>query len=393
MKSLINKKVKKLSVPGIRQFSNMVSQFPDAINLTIGQPDFPTPEHIKQAGIRAVENNKTGYTHNAGLIELRSAVSEFVQTKYHLSYDPEKEIIITNGASEALDIAFRTILEEGCEVILPVPIYPGYEPLIELCGAVPVYVDTTHTGFQVTADAIAEKITERTRCIVLPYPSNPLGSVTDAEKLVELANLLQDKKIFVLSDEIYSELVYQGQHISIASLPGMREKTIVINGVSKSHSMTGWRVGFTCAPAYLSEEMLKVHLYSTISVCTISQFAALEALTHGLHDPQEMKKEYQKRRDYTHDRLTRMGIDAILPNGAFYLFASIKKMGMGSFDFAIGLLEEERVAVVPGSTFSIYGEGYIRISYASSLDVLEEGMDRLERYIKKLRESKCYVSV
>ncbi|RXT07088.1 aminotransferase A [Ammoniphilus sp. CFH 90114] len=387
MKDLLNKRVKKLSVPGIRHFSNLVSQFPDAINLTIGQPDFPTPEHIKQAGIQAVEENKTGYTHNAGLYELRKAVSEFVHEKYQLSYDPEKEIITTNGASEALDIAFRTILEEGCEVILPAPVYPGYAPLIELCGAVPVYVDTSITEFQVTADAIAEKITERTRCIVLPYPSNPLGSVTDSDNLLQLADLLKDKKIFVVSDEIYSELVYEGEHISIASLPGMREKTIVINGVSKSHSMTGWRIGFTCAPAYLSEEMLKVHLYSTIASCTISQYAALEALTHGLHDPAEMKKEYQKRRNYVYDRLIGMGLDAILPNGAFYLFASIKKLDMKSYDFAIGLLEEERVAVVPGSTFSEYGEGYIRISYASSLEVLQEGMNRMERYIQKIKES------
>ncbi|RXT05673.1 aminotransferase A [Ammoniphilus sp. CFH 90114] len=386
MKHLLNKRVQDIQISGIRKFSNRVAQFPDAISLTIGQPDFSTPEHIKEAGKQAIDGNKTTYTHNAGLIELRRAASHFLQHQYGLTYDPETEVITTNGASEAIDIAFRTILEEGSEVILPGPVYPGYEPIIKLCGAVPVYVDTRESDFKVSAEMIERCITDKTRCVILPYPSNPTGVMLDEETIQDIANLLRDKEIFVLSDEIYSELVYTDQHRSIAAIPELRDKTIVINGLSKSHSMTGWRIGFTFAPAYITEQMIKVHQYNVTCASTISQYAALEALTNGIHDADEMKEAYKERREYVHDRLVAMGLDVVKPEGAFYIFPSVKKFGLDSFEFATQLLEKDRVAVVPGSAFSEYGEGYVRLSYAYSLEVLKEGLDRLERFISRLSQ-------
>lgn len=385
MEHLLNERVKEIQISGIRRFSNMVAEYPDAISLTIGQPDFPTPEHIKEAGKRAIDQNQTTYTHNAGLMELRKAVSHFVQQKYGLSYDAASEIIVTNGASEAIDITFRTILDEGCEAILPGPVYPGYEPIIKLCGAVPVYVDTTKNGFKMNAEMIRSKLTPKTRCIILPYPSNPTGCVMDRETLAEIANLLRDQEVFILSDEIYSELLYGEPHATIAAEPGLREKTIVINGLSKSHSMTGWRIGFTLAPAYITQQMLKVHQYNVTCASAISQHAAVEALTHGIDDAEEMKAEYQKRRDYVYGRLEGMGLEVEKPDGAFYIFPSIQRFGRSSFDFAVQLLETERLAVVPGSAFSELGEGYIRISYAYSMDILKEGLDRLERFLGSLK--------
>ncbi len=362
----------------------MVLQVPDAISLTIGQPDFATPAHIKQAGIAAIENNRTIYTPNAGLPELRKAACHFAKSKYQLDYDAATEVIVTNGASEALDIAMRTILTEGTEVILPGPIYPGYEPLIRLSGAEPVYVDTTGSGFKLNAQLLEEKITERTRCIILPYPSNPTGALLTKEELADIARVVGDKEIFILSDEIYSELIYGCEHVSIATFPKMREKTIVINGLSKSHSMTGWRIGFTFAPAYLTEQMLKVHQYNVTCASSVSQYAALEALENGPDDAMPMREQYLVRRDYVYDRLVAMGLEVEKPDGAFYIFPSIKPFGLGSFEFATKLLHQEKLAVVPGDAFSPLGEGYIRISYAYAMPQLEEAMDRLERFIHSL---------
>jgi aminotransferase len=384
MEHLINDRVKNIQISGIRKFFNRVATYKDAISLTLGQPDFPTPEHIKERAKQAIANNKTSYTQNAGLMELRQAAAHFLENKYGLSYNPEDEIITTIGASQAIDITLRTILEEGSEVILPGPVYPGYEPLIKLCGAVPVYVDTTDTQFKIQADRIKEKITDKTRCIILPYPSNPTGCLLDQESLQEIADILQDKEIFVLSDEIYSELIYDQSHRSIASIPGMREKTIVINGLSKSHSMTGWRIGFAFAPAYLIQHMVKVHQYNVSCASSISQHAAVEALTSGINDAASMIDEYRQRRDYVYDRLIDMGLEIVKPDGAFYFFPSIKEFNMSSFDFAVQLLEKEKLAVVPGDAFSSYGEGYIRISYAYSMDVLKQGCDKLERFIRTL---------
>lgn len=367
---------------GIRKFAYKVVEHSDVIDLTVGQPDFLTPEHIKNSGKLAIENNYTSYSHNSGFPELREAASEFMYKKYDLTYNPEDEIIVTNGASEGIDIALRTILDEGSEVILPAPIYPGYEPLIRLCGAVPVFVDTSSNHFKINAEMIRDNLTEKTRCIILSYPSNPNGTILTKDSLVEIADLIKDKPIFILSDEIYSELTFDSDHVSIASLPGMKEKTIIINGLAKSHSMTGWRIGFTFAPPFLSNEMLKVHAFNSVCASSISQKAAITALSIGINDAIAMKDEYRQRRDYAYNRLVLMGFDVIKPEGAFYLFPSIKKTGMTSYEYAIKLLETNGVAVVPGDSFSIFGEGYIRISYAYSMSVLEEGLNRMDEFIK-----------
>ncbi|GIP40486.1 aminotransferase [Paenibacillus sp. J31TS4] len=384
MEHLINERVQDIQISGIRKIANLVAQYPDALSLTIGQPDFPTPQHILEAAHRAVDAGKTVYTPNPGLPELREAASAFVKAKYGLSYASADEIIVTNGASQALDIALRTIVKPGDEVILPGPIYPGYEPLIRLAGGVPVYVDTRPSGFKLTAERIAPHLTERTKAVILGYPSNPTGRVLSPGELADIARLLESRELFVLSDEIYSELLYEGVHTSIAALPGMREKTIVINGLSKSHSMTGWRIGFTFAPAAITRHMVKVHQYNVTCASSISQYAALEALTAGIDDAVLMREAYRQRRDYVFDRLTAMGMPLEKPEGAFYLFPSIEQFGLPSMDFAMRLLDEQRVAVVPGDAFSVYGEGYIRISYAYAQHVLERGLDRLEAFLRTL---------
>lgn len=383
MEHLINSKVKNIEISGIRKFFNMVATYEDVVSLTIGQPDFLTPEHVKQAGKTAIDENRTTYTHNAGIIELREAAAQFVHGKYGLSYEPSHEVIVTTGASEAIDISFRTILEEGAEVILPGPVYPGYEPIIKLCGAVPVHVDTRETNFKLTASLIKKHLTDKTRCVVLPYPSNPTGCTLTKEDLDEIVSVLKDKDVFILSDEIYSELVFKGEHHSIASYQEIKNKVIVINGLSKSHSMTGWRIGFIFAPKYLTNHILKVHQYNVTCASAVSQYAALEALTNGVNDAVSMKHAYMKRMQYVYKRLKFMGLEVEEPTGSFYIFPSIKQFGLSSFDFALKLVEEAGVAVVPGSAFSSYGEGYVRISYAYSMETLELGLNRLEKYIQK----------
>lgn len=384
MEHLINDQVKNIQISGIRQFFNKVAAYPDAIQLTIGQPDFPTPEHIKEAGKKAIAENKTVYTKNAGLDELCIAATNFMEKKYDLVYNPKSEVITTIGASQGIDIAFRTILEEGSEVILPGPVYPAYEPIIKMCKAIPVFADTRDTKFKITAEQIQALITEKTRCVMLPYPSNPTGCILSEGELKEIAEVLQDLDIFVLSDEIYSELVYGEKHRSIAQFPGMKDKTIIINGLSKSHSMTGWRVGFVFAPETITKHMVKVHQYNVSCASSISQWAGVQALTEGIDDALLMRGDYEKRRDYVYNRLVSMGIEVVKPEGAFYLFPSIEKFGLTSTDFATRLLQEGKVACVPGSAFSSYGEGYLRLSYAYSMEILEEGCNRLEKFIKTL---------
>jgi aminotransferase len=384
MEHLINPQVKEIQISGIRKISNLVAAIPGALTLTIGQPDFPTPRHIVEAGQRALEQNKTVYTPNPGILELRQAASNFVLHKYGQTYKAEDEVIVTVGASEAVDITLRSILTPGAEVILPAPIYPGYEPLIRLAGGVPVYVDTRDNGLKLTADLLEKHLTPRTRCVILCYPSNPTGQVLTEQELQELAQLLEERDVFVLSDEIYSELVYGQSHRSIATMGTLRNKTIVINGLSKSHAMTGWRIGFTFAPAYLTQHLVKVHQYNVTCASSISQYAALEALTNGVDDALPMKLAYESRRDYVYDRLLQMGFELEKPEGAFYLFPSIARFGLKSEEFAMRLLQEEHVAVVPGDAFTSYGEGYIRISYAYAQDVLEQALDRVERFLSKL---------
>lgn len=381
MEELINKRVKEIQISGIRKFYNMTLKYPDVISLTLGQPDFNTPEHVKEAGIKAINANKTKYTENPGLLELREQISKYIKLKYGMDYNPYDEIIVTNGASEGIDSTLRTILDEGSEVILPAPVYPGYEPIIKMCCAVPKYIDTRKNNFKITAEDIEKNITSKTRCIILPYPSNPTGAVLTKDEVQKIADVLRDKEIFVLSDEIYSELVYDRNHFSIASIPEMKEKTIVINGLSKSHSMTGWRIGFILGPSYLTKHIVKVHQYNTTCASSISQYAALEAVKNGSDDPLAMKNEYKKRRYYIFNRLINMGFEVTKPDGAFYIFPSISKFNLSSFEFASKLLEKQRVAVVPGDAFSSYGEGYIRLSFACSMDTLNEALNRIERFI------------
>ncbi|MED4688333.1 aminotransferase A [Peribacillus frigoritolerans] len=381
MEHLINPLVKDVQISGIRKFYNMVADIEGTISLTIGQPDFPTPTHIKEAAKQAIDNDYTVYTHNAGYLELREAASNYVKDKYKLNYDPANEVIVTSGASEGIDIAFRTILIPGNEVILPGPVYPGYEPIIKMCGATPVYADTTKNGFRLTADILEKYITEHTRCIVLPYPSNPTGVTLTAEELLDIAELVRGKDIFILADEIYSELVFDQEHVSIATF--LKEQTIVLNGLSKSHSMTGWRIGLLFAPAAISQHLLKVHQYNVTCAASISQRAALAALTAGRNDAIPMKTEYARRREYVYSRLQAMKLEIVKPNGAFYFFIKLPEGYASSLDFCLKLVQQEKVAVVPGDAFSPLGEGYFRISYAYSMETLEKALNRIEAFLAK----------
>ncbi|MDA1475755.1 aminotransferase A [Bacillus sp. CLL-3-40] len=385
MEHLLNSNVKQIEISGIRKFSNLVSQYENVISLTIGQPDFFTPHHVKQAAKKAIDDNDTSYTHNAGYPELRQAVQLYMKKKTELNYEADSEIIITTGASQAIDATLRTILSPGDEVILPGPVYPGYEPIIRMCGATPLIVDTTSHGFKLTAKLIEEALTPKTKCVLLSYPSNPTGMTLTEDELKDIAALLKGRNVFVLSDEIYSELTFDRPHHSIASV--LRDQTIVIGGLSKSHSMTGWRIGFLFAPKEVAKHILKVHQYNVSCASSISQKAAIEAVTNGVDDSLIMKEQYKKRLDYVYDRLVTMGLDVIKPSGAFYIFPSIKSFEMPSFDFCLSLLKEEGLAIVPGSSFSKYGEGYVRISYAYSPDTLREGLDRLESFVFKKRQA------
>ncbi|MEA1851770.1 aminotransferase A [Cytobacillus sp. FSL W7-1323] len=381
MEHLVNPKVKSIEISGIRKFFNMVSDTKDMISLTIGQPDFSTPTHVKEAAKLAIDEDYTSYTHNAGDLKLRAAATNFVKEKYQLDYDESTEVIVTSGASEAIDITLRTILDENCEVILPGPVYPGYEPIIRLCGATPVYADITKNQFKMTASVILPLINENTRAIILPYPSNPTGVSLSKGEIEEIAHLIRGKDIFIVADEIYSELSFDSQHFSIGSI--LKEQTIVINGLSKSHAMTGWRIGLLFAPEKIAKHILKVHQYNVTCASSISQMAALQALTKGIDDALPMKEEYKKRRDYVFQRLKAMNLEVVKPNGAFYFFVKIPSKQISSFDFCLQLVKQSGVAVVPGSAFSSYGEGYFRLSFAYSMTTLEEGLNRLASFLEK----------
>ncbi|ELK44580.1 MULTISPECIES: aminotransferase A [unclassified Halobacillus] len=383
MKHRINTKVTEIEISGIRRFFNMVSGYKDVVSLTIGQPDFPTPANIKAAGIKAIEEDRTSYTHNAGILPLREAISRHVQTNYRLDYAPEDEIIVTVGASEALDVTLRTILEPGDEVILPGPVYPGYEPLVHLAGGQVVTVDTRKSNFKLTRAEIERAWTDKTKAVILPYPSNPTGVSMTEPELEDIADFLAGKHVFLIADEIYSELVYERPHVSIASYAELRDKVIVINGVSKSHSMTGWRIGYLLAPRWLASHILKVHQYNVSCPTSISQYAALEALTNGKQDAEQMRDAYRKRRDYVTERLRQMGLSFAEPEGAFYIFVEFPLEGRTTFDRAVQLVEEAKLALVPGDAFSASGQGFMRLSYAYHMDTLKEGLDRLEKFLQK----------
>lgn len=370
-----------IEVSGIRTFNNRVTGIPDMIRLTLGEPDFPTPEHIKQAGISAIQKNFTNYTPNAGMPELLAAASTYFKEKYDLSYK-DNEIIVTVGATEAISVALQTILEPDDEVILPDPIYPGYEPLITLNKARPIKIDTTETNFKLTPEQLRAYITPKTKALIIPYPSNPTGVSLTKEELLALATVLKETGIFVIADEIYSELTYHQEHISIA--PMLRDQTIVINGLSKSHAMIGWRIGFLLAPENLTKEMLKIHQYSVTCASSISQKAALEAITNGKDDAFQMRTEYKTRANFTQERLEKMGFTVIPPDGAFYFFVKLPDEITGnSFDWAVRLAEEAKVAVVPGNAFSEKGDRYFRLSYATSFNNLAEALDRMATFLAK----------
>ncbi|HDR8183628.1 TPA: aminotransferase A [Bacillus thuringiensis] len=385
MKHLLNNRVTRLQSSKMDPFFDMASQYEDVIHLTIGQPDFPTPAHIKIAGQLAIENNHTTYPPSSGYTELLKVSSNYMHVKYGLTYDPNHEILVTNGSTGGIYLALRTILSEGSEVILPTPIYPGYEPVIRLCGATPIYLDTRDTGFKVTVEALQKMMTDKTRCVIIPSPMNPSGVTLNQKEIKAIRDLLVDKDVMVVSDELYSELVFEEEHVSIAKMEGMKEKTIVINGLSKSHAMTGWRVGFAFAPGYLIEEMKKLQQYTTAAVSSISQVAAIEALTVGINDAHIMRDEYRIRRDYVYKRLQDMGLTVVKPAGSFYFFPSISKFGKTSSEFVADVLKKAKVALIPGDSFTEYGEGYVRISYVQPMKVLEEALNRLEKYLGELQ--------
>ncbi|AZQ40999.1 pyridoxal phosphate-dependent aminotransferase [Streptococcus periodonticum] len=384
-----NKNLDKIEVSLIRQFDQSISNIPGVLRLTLGEPDFTTPDHVKEAAKAAIDANKSHYTGMSGLLELRQAASEFVKEKYNLSYDPETEILVTIGATEALSTTLTAILEEGDKVLLPAPAYPGYEPIVNLVGAEIVEIDTTENDFVLTPDMLEKAILEQgnqLKAVILNYPANPTGVTYSREQMAALADVLKKYDVFVVCDEVYSELTYIEQpHVSIAEF--LPEQTIVINGLSKSHAMTGWRLGFTFAPAAFTAQLIKSHQYLVTAANTMAQFAGVEALTAGKDDAEPMKREYIERRDYIIEKMTELGFKIIKPDGAFYIFAKIPAgYNQDSFAFLKDFAQKKAVAFIPGAAFGQYGEGYVRLSYAASMDTIKEAMKRLEEYMEEYAE-------
>lgn len=377
-----NHDVQKIGISAIREFDELCNQIDGIIKLTLGEPDFTTPKHVKEAGIQAIRSNATRYTHASGIIELRQAATEWLADKYHLHYTPN-ETIVTHGATEGLSIAFKTIINPGDKVLIPSPFFTLYHSMVVINGGDPILIDTSSNQFVLSPEMLQEALDthgESIKAIVLNYPTNPTGITWNINQATAIANLLKDKPIFVISDEVYSEFVYEGEHVSIASL--LPEQTIVIQAVSKSHSMTGWRAGFNFAPQFITDQMNKVHQNYVTNATSISQYAALEAVTNGREDALEMKQAYLRRRDYIYNRMTKMGFEMIKPNGAFYIFAKIPSdFIQDSFKFAKQLARQARVALIPGTAFGIGGENYIRLSYAAGDDIIEEAMNRIETFI------------
>ncbi|MCR5031872.1 MAG: aminotransferase class I/II-fold pyridoxal phosphate-dependent enzyme [Lachnospiraceae bacterium] len=372
---------------GIRKFFDIVSEMPDAISLGVGEPDFDTPWHIRDEGIYSLEKGRTFYTSNAGLKELRQEICNYIYRRQKVSYEPLKEVIITVGGSEAIDIAIRAMCDPGDEVLIPQPSYVSYEPCAILAGAKPVIIPLKpENEFRLTAEELLEHITDKTKILVLPFPNNPTGAIMEKEDLEKIAKVIIEKDIFVLSDEIYSELTYKGEHVSIISIPGMKERTIMINGFSKAYAMTGWRLGYACGPEVVIKQMTKIHQFCIMCAPTTSQYAAVEALRNGDDDVVEMRTAYNERRRYLMHTFREMGLPCFEPFGAFYVFPDIRKFGMTSDEFATRFLREEKVAVVPGTAFGDSGEGFLRISYAYSLEDLKVAIGRLRHFVEKLNE-------
>lgn len=386
MRNPLNEKITTIKPSGIRKFFDIVSEMQDAISLGVGEPDFDTPWHIRDEGIYTLEKGRTFYTSNAGLKELRIEIAKYLDRRFHLQYDPLKEILITVGGSEGIDNAFRAMLDPGDEVLIPQPSYVSYEPCCILAGGVPVIIELKEENqFRLTAEELEAAITPKTKMLVLPFPNNPTGAVMEKSDLQAIAQVVIDHDLYVLSDEIYAELCYLEEHTSIASLPGMKERTVVINGFSKSHAMTGWRLGYACGPQIIMDQILKIHQFAIMCAPTNSQYAAVEAMRNGDEDVAMMREQYNQRRRFLVHEFERMGLECFEPFGAFYIFPSIKEFGMTSDEFATRLLREEKVAVVPGTAFGDCGEGFLRISYAYSLENLKIALGRLEKFITKLR--------
>ncbi len=382
----ISDKIKNIKPSGIRKFFDIVSEMKDAISLGVGEPDFDTPWHIRDEGIYAFEKGKTFYTSNAGLKGLREEIANYIKRKQNISYNPDNEILVTVGGSEAIDIGLRAMINEGDEVIIPQPSYVSYAPCADLAGAKSVFINLkAENEFKLTAQELKDAITDKTKVLILPYPNNPTGSIMEKHELEEIAKVVIENDIFVMSDEIYGELTYKGEHVSIASLDGMEERTLLINGFSKAYAMTGWRLGYACGPKELLTQMTKIHQYAIMCAPTISQYAAIEALKNGDEDVLEMKTSYNQRRRFLMNAFKEMNLECFEPHGAFYVFPCIKEFGMTSEEFATKFLEEEHVAVVPGNAFGDSGEGFLRISYAYSMDTLKLAMEKLKRFITKLR--------
>ena len=388
MRKFLSDTVVNLKPSGIRKFFDIVSEMKDAISLGVGEPDFDTPWHIRDEGIYAFERGKTFYTSNAGLKDLRIEIANYLKRTQNLSYNSDNEIIVTVGGSEAIDIGLRAIINPGDEVIIPQPSYVSYEPCAILAGAKPVIINLkAENEFRLTAKELENAITDKTKILILPFPNNPTGAIMERKDLEEIAKVCIEKDILVMSDEIYAALTYKNKHVSIAEIPGMKERTILINGFSKSYAMTGWRLGYACGPKEIIQQMTKIHQFAIMCAPTISQYAAIEALKNGDKDVEEMKQAYNQRRRFLIDSFRKMNLDCFEPYGAFYVFPCIKEFGMTSEEFATKFLYEEKVAVVPGTAFGDCGEGFLRISYAYSLENLKIAIERLEKFITKLRNS------
>ncbi|MBQ8849379.1 MAG: aminotransferase class I/II-fold pyridoxal phosphate-dependent enzyme [Clostridia bacterium] len=370
---------------GIRKFFDLMSTMQDVVGLTVGEPDFQTPWHIREAGIESLEKGKTYYTANAGLMELRSEINNYMTRRFHVSYEPSSEVIVTVGGSEAIDIAFRSLIEPGDEVIVPTPSFVCYAPLAKMAGGVPVILETkVENKFKIDPEALKAAITPKTKLLVLPYPNNPTGAIMTREELSDIADILRNTNIVVLSDEIYAEMTYTGEHCSIASLPDMWERTIIASGFSKAYAMTGWRLGYICAPKPLCEQMLKIHQYGIMSSPTTAQFAAVEALKNGEDDIKMMVDEYNRRRRYIYNGLRSIGIESFEPEGAFYIFPRIGDFGLSGEEFCNKLLYDYKCAIVPGNAFGASGEGFARISYAYSIKHITQALERIEAFVKTL---------
>ena len=385
MRNPLSDKIVQIPPSGIRKFFDIVNEMEGAISLGVGEPDFDTPWHVREEGIYSLEKGRTFYTSNSGLKPLKEEICHYLRRRCDVSYDPDHEVLVTVGGSEAIDIALRAMLNPGDEVLIPQPSYVSYLPCTVLADGVPVIIVLEEQDrFRLTPEKLLEKITDKTKILILPFPNNPTGAIMEREDLEKIAKIVIEKDLFVLSDEIYSELTYTDRHVTIASLPGMKERTVLINGFSKAYAMTGWRLGYAAAPEAILKQMLKIHQYAIMCAPTTSQYAAVEAMKNGDQDVQMMRESYNQRRRYLLHAFEEMGISCFEPQGAFYTFPNIKRFGMTSDEFATRLLMEEKVAVVPGTAFGDCGEGFLRISYAYSLESLKKALDRIRRFVDRL---------